>query len=108
MENRKISERKVILFTAALVVFAGLIRYMFFTVGLVIFYLAFLPFIIYRIISIKNQKKDISQSVDSFRTIVLVLMVITLVFNVLGWQEADFFLIFLLMVDFLLVINKRF
>jgi hypothetical protein len=108
MEKRKISETKVILFTAAFVVFAGLIRYFAYSFGSVLFYLAFAPFILYRFYSIKNRSQEISQSVDTFRTIVLVLMVITLMLNILGWQEADFFLIFLLMVDYLLVINKRF
>jgi hypothetical protein len=108
MAKGKISERKVILYTAGLVLFAGIIRYFAYSVGSVMFYLAFLPFLLYRFISIFNKRKNASAPIDSYRVLVLVFMVVTIVLNIAGWQEADFFLLFLLMVDFLLVINGRF
>lgn len=79
-----------------------------FVVGTVFFYLAFAPYIIYRIISVKNQKESDKNSLSHYRLIVLVVMVISIVLNIIGWQEADFFLLFLLMIDYLLVINKKF
>ena len=108
MANRRISERKVILYTAALVLFAGIIRYLTYPVGSVMFYLAFVPFLVYRFYSTYKKRAEGSNSIDSYRMVVLVVMVITIVLNMAGWQEADFFLLFLLMVDFLLVINRKF
>ena len=43
-----------------------------------------------------------------YRIIILAIMILSTVMNIAGWQEADFFLLFLLMIDYLLVINKRF
>lgn len=108
MGKRKISERKVILYTAGLILFAGIVRYLAYSVGSVMFYLAFLPFLLYRFISILKQRKNTAAPIDFYRTLVLIFMLITIVFNVAGWQDADFVLLFLLMVDFLLVINGRF
>ncbi len=109
MGNRRISEQKVIVYTAGLLLLTGVIRYMFYSVGSVLFYLAFAPYLIYRVYSYYNRKKSGSlTSTDFIRNIVLVIMLVTIVLNIAGWQEADFFLLFLLMVDYLLVINKRF
>lgn len=108
MGKTKISERKVILYTAGLVVFTGLIRLFAYSTGTILFYLAFAPFITYRIISIFENRKINTPPIHFSRVVVLVIMIITIVLNAAGWQEADFFLIFLLMVDYLLVINKKF
>ena len=109
MGKTNISERKVILYTAGLVVFTGLIRLFAYSTGTILFYLAFAPFITYRLISIfENRKKINTPPIHFSRVVVLVIMIITIVLNAAGWQEADFFLIFLLMVDYLLVINKKF
>ena len=108
MVKRKISERKVIIYTAGLVLFAGIIRYLAYPVGYILFYMAFIPFLVYRFSSIINQRKNAPETIDTYRLLVLVIMVITIVLNIAGWQEADFFLLFLLMIDFLLVINRKF
>ena len=78
--------------------------------GVYLFYLSFLPFLFYRFYTIFfHRAKGFSQQPASlYRIFVLISMVITIVLNIVGWQEADFFLLFLLMVDYLLVINKRF
>jgi len=107
MARAKISERKIILYTAALVLLSGLVRLFAYSIGSVFFYIAFAPYLIYRVISsIKNRGKA-EGNLNFYRGIVLVLMIITIVLNVANWQEADFFLVFLLMVDFLLVINRK-
>lgn len=107
MIKSKISERKIIIYTAALVLFSGLVRLFAYSTGSVFFYLAFAPYLIYRVVSsVKNRGKR-EGNTNVYRGVVMVLMIITIVLNVASWQEADFFLIFLLMVDFLLVINKK-
>jgi hypothetical protein len=108
MKKKKISERKVIEYTAGLVVATGLIRIFAYATGTVLFYLAFAPFLIYRLVSTFRQRNSEKSSVHFYRLIVMVIMIITIVLNAAGWQEADFFLIFLLMVDYLLVLNRRF
>jgi hypothetical protein len=108
MEKTRISERKIIIYTAGLVVITGIIRSFAYSTGTILFYLAFAPYLIYRLLStIKNRKVD-SSPMLLYRGIVMVIIIITIALNAAGWQEADFFLIFLLMVDFLLVINKKF
>lgn len=107
MARVKISERKIIIYTAALVLFSGLVRLFAYSTGSVFFYLAFAPYLIYRVVSsIKNRGKG-EGSINVYRSIVMVLMIITIVLNVASWQDADFFLIFLLMLDFLIVINSK-
>ncbi len=108
MEKKKISERKVIEFTAGLVVLTGLVRLVAYVAGTVLFYLAFAPFLVFRLVSTFQQRKNKRSSVYFYRVIVMVVMIITIVLNAVGWQDADFFLMFLLMVDYLLVINRRF
>ncbi|MFP4556625.1 MAG: hypothetical protein ACLFNU_07125 [Bacteroidales bacterium] len=108
MEKKKISERKVILYTASFVVLAGIVRFIAYSFGTVLFYLAFAPFLIYRIVSsVKNREKQ-KDTIYFYRVIVLSVMIVTIALNIAGWQEADFFLIFLLMIDYLLVINRKF
>ncbi|MDY0255337.1 MAG: hypothetical protein RBR30_13140 [Tenuifilaceae bacterium] len=108
MGQKRISERKVIEYTAGLVVLAGIVRFFAYSTGNVLFHLAFVPFLIYRLLAVVKSRKDDHSSIKLYRGIVMVLMIITIALNGAGWQEADFLLIFLLMVDYLLVINKRF
>ncbi|HPX06824.1 MAG TPA: hypothetical protein PLC17_12870 [Tenuifilaceae bacterium] len=107
MASQKISERKVLLYTILFLVFAGLVRLANYRVGIVLFYLGFVPFLFYRINYYLTHRSKPKEKVDKYRLYLLVGLVITIVLNILGWQEADFFLLFLLMVDFLLVINKK-
>lgn len=107
MAPQKISERKVLLYTIFFLVFAGLVRLNNYGVGIVLFYLGFVPFLFYRINYYLKHRSKPKEKVDRYRFYVLIGLIITIVLNILGWQEADFFLLFLLMVDFLLVINKK-
>jgi ABC-type phosphate transport system permease subunit len=108
MKRKRISERKVILYTAGLVVLAGIVRLLNYSAGSIFFYIAFLPFMLYRLFTIIKNKQYKGTNIDLYRILILFLMILTITMNVAGWQEADFFLLFLLMIDFLLVINKRF
>jgi len=107
MEGKKISERKIIISTAAFVVISGLIRIFFYGVGTVLFYLSFLPYIFYRVTYYYNIKDQDLEPFDKNRRFVLAAMIVTIVLNIMGWQDANFFVLFLLMIDFLLVINKK-
>jgi hypothetical protein len=102
-----ISERKVIIYTTALIVFAGLVRMLNYSVGFVLFYLAFLPFIIYRISYYYKLQGKPKHQLDKYRLIILVIIIITILLNLIGIQDVEFFLLFLLMIDFLLVINRK-
>jgi len=105
--NRKISERKVIIATAGFIVFSGLVRLVSFKVGYILFYFVFIPFIIYRVNYYYGNRNTESLPVDKYRLIVLISMIITILLNILGIQDVEFFLLFLLMIDFLLVINNK-
>jgi hypothetical protein len=106
--EKRISERKIILFTAGLLIFAGLIRLIHFPVGIVLFYLSFLPYYIVRIRTIRSQQGVEKTSTEKYRFFILVAMFVTLAMNIVGWAEANFFVIFLLMVDFMLVTKSKF
>ena len=107
MQVKRYSERKVIIFTAALILLSGIIGLASYTVGIILFYLAFIPYLSYRIYFIYKKKGQPRDNTENYRFIVLAIMMVTILFNLLGWQEADFFLLFLLMIDFLLVSNKK-
>jgi len=104
--EKKISERKVLIFTMALIIFTGLVRIFNYPVGFVLFYLAFLPYIIYRLQYYYKLKGISKIKIDRYRLIILITIIITIVLNLIGVQDVEFFLLFLLMIDFLLVINK--
>jgi hypothetical protein len=103
----KISERKIIIFTAGIIVVAGLVRMLKYALGIVLFYLAFLPYILYRTNYYFKLKGKQKTQIDRYRLIILVSMIITIILNLIGIQDVEFFLLFLLMIDFLLVINKN-
>ncbi|MHC1704541.1 MAG: hypothetical protein AB9846_11585 [Tenuifilaceae bacterium] len=105
--NKRISERKVIITTAGFIVLSGLVRLISFKVGYILFYLVFIPFIIYRVHYYYVNRSKESLPVDKYRLIVLVSMIVTILLNILGIQDVEFFLLFLLMIDFLLVINNK-
>lgn len=107
MENKKISERKIIIVTASFVLISGVIRLFFYGVGTVLFYLSFLPFIFYRVAYYINKKDQVLEPYEKRRKWVLIAMVLTILLNIIGWQDAEFFILFLLMIDFLIVINKK-
>ena len=108
MTKKRISERKVILFTAAFLILSGLFRLFAYSFGVFLFYFAFAPYLLFRLVTIIRRRKEESDSTAFYRIIVLFVMIASIVLNIVGWQEADFFLIFLLMVDYLLMVNKRF
>jgi len=103
----QISERKIIIFTTLLIVFAGLVRLMRYSVGIVLFYLAFVPYIIYRVSYYRKLKGKEKSQHDRYRFAVLVAIILTILLNLIGIQDVEFFLLFLLMIDFLIVINKK-
>lgn len=104
---KQISERKIIIFTTLLIVFAGLVRLMRYSVGIVLFYLAFVPYIIYRVSYYRKLKGKEKSQHDRYRFAVLVAIILTILLNLIGIQDVEFFLLFLLMIDFLIVINKK-
>ncbi|HOP04191.1 MAG TPA: hypothetical protein PL017_07270 [Tenuifilaceae bacterium] len=108
MRLYKLSERRVILLTVSLIVLSGILSQFNYTIGIVLFYVSFAPYLTYRVIRILKKRWGNFNRVDKYRFVVLIVMIVSLTFNILGWQEADFFLLFLLMVDFLLVYNKKF
>ena len=104
----KLTEQEIILYTGAFLVVAGVLRFFAHSVGLVVFYLSFLPFFLTRLHTIFLQKKEFLAKDNRYRDIVLFIMLVTIILTITGWHNADFLLIFLLMIDYLLVTNKKF
>ncbi len=103
----KVSERKVIIVTAFFIVLAGLVKLVNYKIGIVFFYLAFVPYLVYRFNYHYKLRGKQKTQVDKYRFMVLAAMLVTILLNVLGIQDVEFFLLFLLMVDFLIVINRK-
>ncbi|MGE0078247.1 MAG: hypothetical protein AB7S48_10345 [Bacteroidales bacterium] len=106
MAERKVSERKLILLTVGFLIIAGIIRLISYRVGAVFFYLAFVPFVFHRVtFYIKN--KSVLSNVDKYRKYTLILMLFTIGMNIIGWQDIEFFLLFILAIDYLIIVNRK-
>lgn len=104
--KKRISERKIIILTGGLLIFAGLVRLANYSVGIVLFYLSFIPYYVVRIKNIRNSMGTETPPVERYRVLILVAMFITICLNIIGWQEANFLLIFFLMLDYILLTNR--
>lgn len=105
MKAFRISERKFILFTLGLLIVAGLIRLLFYKLGVWAFYLSFVPFVVYRSnFYIKNWGK--LSAVDRYRRYTLGTIVVMIVLNLLGFQDVEFILLLLLLVDYIIIVNN--
>jgi len=106
MEAKRFSERKLILFTVVLMIAAGLVRLVSYKVGVVLFYLSFLPFIIHRLNFYHNHRGKLTD-VDRRRRVTLALLLLMMLLNMVGWQNVEFILIIILAVDYMLINNRR-
>ncbi|MGD9978761.1 MAG: hypothetical protein AB7S54_12605 [Bacteroidales bacterium] len=106
MARRRISERKLILFTVGLLIVAGIVRLISYKVGVVFFYLSFVPFIYHRVSIYLKYRKSLT-AIDRYRRITLILMLVTIAMNLIGWQDIEFFLLFILAVDYLIIVNSK-
>ncbi len=106
MAERKFSERKLILFTVGLLIFAGIVRLMSYRIGVVFFYLAFVPFLYHRIKFYYRNRVNLTQ-VDRYRKITLIVMLGTICLNIIGLQDIEFFLLFILAIDYLIIVNTK-
>jgi hypothetical protein len=105
MEQIRISERKLILFTVGLLIVAGIVRLGFYKLGVWLFYLAFAPIVLYRLrFYIRNNKN--LQKVDRNRLYTLGVIIATIILNLLGFQDVEFVLLFVLAVDYLIVVQN--
>jgi len=104
--SRKISERKLVLFTVLLLIVAGIVRLISFKVGIVLFYLSFLPLLGHRTIYYVTNRKALKR-VDRFRIFIYILMVLTITLNFIGWQNIEFILLFLLAIDYLIITSIK-
>lgn len=105
MKAFRISERKFILFTLGLLIVAGLIRLLFYKLGVWAFYLSFVPFVVYRSNFYIRHWGKLS-SVDRYRSYTLVTIVVMIVLNLLGFQDVEFLLLLLLLVDYIIIVNN--
>ena len=103
--SRKI-EKQTIYFTAVAIILSGFLRLTGFKYSNYVFNLALLPYIVvrgayYLSIFIKKNKKIATP--ERYRLYVYIAVFTTILLSVLDFFSADFFVIFLVMVDFLLL-----
>lgn len=102
MKKRRVSERKMILLTAILLIISGLLQLISYRIGVRMFYFSFAPLLLYRFWYYLTNWRRIS-AIDRYRRYTFGLMVITIILNLEGIQNAEFFLLILLAVDYLIV-----
>ena len=99
-------EKQVIYFTAIAIILSGFLRLTGFKYSNYVFNLALLPYIVVRgVYYVKNflKKNKTITANERYRLIVYVAVFTTVLLSVLDFFSADFFVIFLIMVDFLLL-----
>lgn len=105
MGTLRISERKVILFTVGLLLLAGIVRLVFFRMGVWLFYLAFVPIVLHRVRFYFINRNNL-QRVDRYRRFTLGFILLTIILNLLGFQDVEFVLLFVLAIDYLIVVQN--
>ncbi|MCB8964121.1 MAG: hypothetical protein H6536_03650 [Bacteroidales bacterium] len=106
MAEKRFSERKLVLFTVGLLIVAGIIRLISYRVGVVFFYLAFVPFLYHRLMFYIKHKGELT-SIDRYRRVTLIAMLATIGLNIIGLQDIEFFLLFMLAIDYLIIVNTK-
>jgi len=99
-------EKPIIYFTAIAIIVSGFLRLLEFAYSDYVFDLALLPYIIVRgayYVNIFIRKNKLFTANERYRLYVYIAIFITILLSVLDFFSADFFVIFLIMVDFLLL-----
>ncbi|MDR1198456.1 MAG: hypothetical protein LBK94_05510 [Prevotellaceae bacterium] len=103
-------EIPVIYFTAADIILSGFLRLMGLSFSDYMFNFALAPYVatrsLYYIIIWKKRSKKQNAN-EKARLYVYIIVFITVLFSMLDFFSADFFVIFLIMVDFLLLQNEE-
>ncbi|QKG80208.1 hypothetical protein [Tenuifilum thalassicum] len=105
MAKNKFSERKLILFTLGIIILSGIVRLISYSVGVWMFYLSFSPFIFYRLIYYLRNRGKLSKS-DKYRRYTMMVIMLTIVLKVLGFQDGEFILLFVLGIDYLIIVQN--
>lgn len=105
MKHLRLSERKLILLTVGLLIVAGLVRLGFYRLGGWLFYLAFVPFVLHRFRYYYINWNNL-QKVDRYRLYTLGFILLNIILNLLGFQDVEFVLLFVLAIDYLIVIQN--
>ncbi|MDR2126585.1 MAG: hypothetical protein LBP63_07135 [Prevotellaceae bacterium] len=105
----KIDETYVIYFTAAAIIISGFLRLTGFRYSAYFFNIVLLPYIatrgFYYLRIWRSRNENLSLNAR-YRLYVYAAVFITVLLSILDFFSADFFVIFLIMVDFLLLQNK--
>lgn len=102
MTSKRISERKLILFTVALLIVSGIARLISYKVGVWLFYLSFLPIVLHRVNFYLRNHKNLLY-VDSIRRYTLGILLGMVVLNFIGFQNVEFVLLLILAIDYIIV-----
>jgi hypothetical protein len=110
LQSLKKYEILVIYFTSAAIIISGFLRLTGFKYSDCLFNFVLLPYILtrglyYTIVWLGKNKN--SNVIDKNRLYVYIAVFITILLSVLNFFSADFFVIFLIMIDFLLIQNKE-
>ncbi|MDR1347204.1 MAG: hypothetical protein LBJ63_02070 [Prevotellaceae bacterium] len=103
-------EIPIIYFTAAIIILSGFLRLTGLSLSDYMFNIALTPYVatrsLYYIIVWKKRSKKQNAN-EKAGLYVYIAVFITVLFSVLDFFSADFFVIFLIMIDFLLLQNER-
>jgi hypothetical protein len=110
IEKLKNLEEPTIYFTAAAIIFAGFLRLISFKYSNYVFTYCLFPYVIsrglYYFILVFKKEKPLSAN-ERNRFYIYIAIFVTVLLSVLNFFSADFFVIFLIMVDYLMLRNEE-
>jgi hypothetical protein len=100
-------DKELLYFTAVLVIMAGLVRIFNYGLSGLLLNISLIPYLIIRITQYIRVPKSAWTTFDKYRLTVLIILVLTLLMDILTTFKAEFLILFLLMIDYLMVIDNK-
>jgi hypothetical protein len=100
-------DKELLYFTAALVVLCGLVRPFHYPTSVWMLNIGLLPYLFIRVAHYVRLFKHTWIDYDKQRFALLVTLILTLLMNIFTVFKAEFFVLILLMLDYLMVVNDH-
>ncbi|MDR3227736.1 MAG: hypothetical protein LBT56_08720 [Prevotellaceae bacterium] len=110
LQSLKKTETTIIYFTAAAIILSGFLRLLNFKCSGLVFNFSLFPYIVVRglyYLKIWRKRNKNLTAIDKNRLYVYIGIFITILLSVIDFFSADFFVIFLIMIDFLLLKSEK-
>ena len=100
-------DKQLIYLTAALIALGGLVRLFRYNISVYILIIGFIPYLLARVVCYWKKRKEAWSVLDKQRFVIFLVMAVTICLNFFSMFKTEFLLLFLLMIDYILVINRH-